>query len=67
MQTNCDRCGSDLVEGAAYCAKCGERTRRARSNIRLAVRIEVLAVLLTLGLIVAFSVILLNQPAAPIH
>ena len=53
------------MEGAAYCPRCHARTRKVRSTIRLAVRLELLAVALTLILIVAFAVILLNQPAAP--
>ena len=61
VQTKCERCGSDLVAGAAYCDRCGERTRRARWAVRFVVRIEVLAVLLMLVLTVAFAWVFIAQ------
>jgi uncharacterized OB-fold protein len=54
VQTACERCGTELAPDAAYCAKCGARTRRARRLVRLAVRVEVLFFLLVVGVIVAF-------------
>jgi uncharacterized OB-fold protein len=54
VQTACERCGTELEPDAAYCAKCGARTQRARRLVRLAVRVEVLFFLLVVGVIVAF-------------
>jgi uncharacterized paraquat-inducible protein A len=56
-QTTCDRCQSPLVEDAAYCDNCGERTRRARRMVRLAVRVELLFIALIVALVAAFSAI----------
>ena len=39
-QAACDNCGTQLVPGAAYCEKCGARTRRAKRLVRLAIRVE---------------------------
>ena len=39
-QVACDNCGTELVSGAAYCEKCGARTRRAKRLVRLAIRVE---------------------------
>ncbi|HEY4026990.1 MAG TPA: hypothetical protein VGO86_11220 [Candidatus Dormibacteraeota bacterium] len=59
-QATCDRCRAPLVEDSAYCYKCGERTRRARRMVRLAIRVELLfialVVLLVIGFIAVFSV-----------
>jgi hypothetical protein len=60
-QTNCDRCRAPLVKDAAYCDKCGERTRRARRMVRLAVRVEILCLLLVVALIIGFSYVFLVQ------
>jgi len=60
-QTNCERCGSELVRNAAYCESCGERTHRARRLVRLAVRVELLLVLAVIVMIVGFAFIYLNQ------
>ena len=60
-QTSCDRCGAELREGAAYCDKCGHRTRRARRNVRLAIRLELLFVVMTVALVFGFSLIYYNQ------
>jgi len=43
------------VPDAAYCAKCGARTRRARRLVRLAIRVELLFFLLVVGIVVAFT------------
>jgi hypothetical protein len=56
-QTNCDRCSASLVEDAAYCDRCGERTRKARRLVRLALRVELLFVALVLLLVIGFTVI----------
>lgn len=61
VQTNCERCGTELVPGAAYCDRCGERTRKARGAVRLVVRIEVLALLLMLTLTVVFAWVFIAQ------
>jgi len=61
VQTNCERCGSELVPGASYCDRCGERTRRARGSIRLVVRIELIALALMLVLTVVFAWVFIAQ------
>jgi hypothetical protein len=43
------------VANAAYCEKCGARTRRARRLVRLAIRVELLFFLLVVGIVVAFT------------
>ena len=53
-QVACDKCGAELVPDAAYCEKCGERTRRARRLVRLAIRVEVLFFLMVVGVVVGF-------------
>jgi hypothetical protein len=60
-QTHCDRCKSALTPGAAYCEVCGERTRKARRLVRLAIRVELLLVLLFVVLIFGFSWVFLQQ------
>lgn len=62
-QTHCDKCGAPLQKDAAYCERCGERTRRARWLVRVAVRIEVLFILLVAALVVGFTWIFYVQPA----
>jgi hypothetical protein len=56
-QTTCDRCQAPLVEGAAYCDSCGERTRRARRLVTLALRVELLFIALVIVLVGAFAAI----------
>ena len=46
-----------LQPRAAYCESCGERTRRARRLVGLAVRVEVLFVALVILLLVGFIVV----------
>jgi predicted amidophosphoribosyltransferase len=60
-QTSCDRCQAPLVKDAAYCNSCGERTRKARRMVRLAVRVEILCLLLVVTLIIGFTWIFLVQ------
>ncbi len=55
VQVACDRCGGKLVLDAAYCERCGERTHRARRLVRLAIRVELLFLLMVIGLVVAFA------------
>ncbi|OLC23101.1 MAG: hypothetical protein AUG06_02895 [Actinobacteria bacterium 13_1_20CM_2_65_11] len=54
-QVACDVCGAELVPNAAYCERCGARTRRARRLVRLAIRVELLFFLLVVGLVIAFT------------
>lgn len=60
-QTNCDRCHAELQSGAAYCDRCGARTRRAQGNVRLAIRVELLLLALMVALIFAFAFIFYKQ------
>ena len=55
LQVVCDKCGKELVPNAAYCERCGERTRRARRLVRLAIRVELLFFLMVVGLVVGFA------------
>jgi uncharacterized OB-fold protein len=55
VQAACDSCGAELVPNAAYCERCGSRTRRARRLVRLAIRVELLFFLLVVGLVIAFT------------
>jgi uncharacterized OB-fold protein len=55
IQVACDSCGAELVPNAAYCERCGSRTRRARRLVRLAIRVELLFFLLVVGLVIAFT------------
>ncbi len=51
----CDACGAELVPGAAYCERCGARTRRARRMVRLAIRVELLFFVLVVALVIGFT------------
>jgi predicted nucleic acid-binding Zn ribbon protein len=55
IQTHCDSCHAELVPNAAYCERCGERTRRARRIVRLAIRFEILFIVLVALLVVGFT------------
>src|ERR1700737_1761279 len=55
IQLACDACGKELVPNAAYCERCGARTRRARRLVRLGIRGELLFFLLVGGLVRAFT------------
>jgi predicted amidophosphoribosyltransferase len=50
----CDACGASLVSNAAYCERCGARTRRARRLVRLAIRIEAVFFLAVVAMVAAF-------------
>ena len=55
VQVVCEKCGTPLVPNAAYCERCGARTRRARRLVRLAIRVELLFFLMVVGLVIAFT------------
>jgi uncharacterized OB-fold protein len=55
LQAACDKCGGTLVPNAAYCERCGERTRRARRLVRIAIRVELLFFLMVVGLVIGFT------------
>lgn len=55
QQVACDNCGAQLIPGAAYCEKCGARTRKARRLVRLAIRVELLFFALVVILVIAFT------------
>jgi len=54
-QVACDNCGTQLIAGAAYCERCGARTRKARRLVRLAIRVELLFFALVVILVIAFT------------
>jgi uncharacterized OB-fold protein len=60
-QVACDTCGAELVPQAAYCERCGARTRRARRLVRVAVRVEALFFLMVVALVVGFTWIYATQ------
>jgi predicted amidophosphoribosyltransferase len=61
VQVACDSCGAELVPQAAYCERCGARTRRARRLVRVAIRVEALFFLMVVGLVIAFTWIYATQ------
>ena len=54
VQIACDNCGKELVPGAAYCEKCGARTRRAKRLVRLAIRVEMVFFLAVVLMVAGF-------------
>jgi ribosomal protein L40E len=54
VQVACDACGARLIPDAAYCERCGTRTRRAKRMVGLAIRVELLFLLLFIILVAAF-------------
>jgi predicted nucleic acid-binding Zn ribbon protein len=60
-QTHCDRCRAELQPGAAYCDRCGQRTRKAQGTVRLAIRVELLLIGLMVVLIFGFAFVFLKQ------
>jgi uncharacterized OB-fold protein len=54
VQVACDSCGAELVPLAAYCERCGTRTRRARRLVGVAIRVELLFFLLIVALLIGF-------------
>ncbi len=61
VQVACDACGAELVPRAAYCERCGARTRRARRLVRVAIRVEALFFVMVVALVVAFIWIYASQ------
>ena len=61
VQVACDKCGAQLIPGAAYCERCGERTHRARRLVRLAIRVELLFFALVVILVIGFTWIYASQ------
>jgi len=55
VQANCDKCGAELVRDAAYCERCGTRTRRARRMVGIAIRVELLFFGLVVLLVIGFT------------
>jgi uncharacterized OB-fold protein len=55
VQAACDKCGASLVPNAAYCERCGARTRRARRLVRIAIRVELLFFLMVVALVIGFT------------
>lgn len=55
VQAACDNCGTQLIPNAAYCEKCGARTRRARRLVRLAIRVELVFFGLVVLLVIGFT------------
>jgi uncharacterized OB-fold protein len=53
-QIACDKCGAELVPNAAYCEKCGTRTRRAKRLVGLAIRVEMLFFVLVVVMVIGF-------------
>jgi len=60
VQVACDKCGAELIANAAYCEKCGARTRRARRLVRLAIRVELVfflgVVLMVAGFVWVYAI-----------
>jgi uncharacterized OB-fold protein len=55
VQGACDKCGATLVPNAAYCERCGARTRRAKRLVRVAIRVELLFFGLVVALVIGFT------------
>ncbi|HEX9364492.1 MAG TPA: zinc ribbon domain-containing protein [Candidatus Dormibacteraeota bacterium] len=54
VQVACDNCGKELVQGAAYCERCGARTRRAKRLVSLSIRVELLFFLAVVVMVAGF-------------
>jgi predicted amidophosphoribosyltransferase len=61
QQLTCERCKAPLDADAAYCFRCGERTRRAKRIVRVAIRVEILMIALMFALVIGFAGIYLIQ------
>lgn len=55
VQTACDTCGAAIVSDAAYCERCGTRTRRARRLVSVAIRVELVLFALVVLMVVGFA------------
>lgn len=53
-QVACDKCGASLVPDAAYCMRCGSRTRRAKRLVGVAIRVEAVFFLAVIALVAGF-------------
>ena len=54
-QVACDSCGAELIPNAAYCERCGARTRRARRLVSVAIRVELLFFGLVVAMVIGFT------------
>lgn len=61
VQVACDSCGAQLVPEAAYCERCGRRTRKATRLVGIAIRVELLFLLLVIILVFSFTWIYYTQ------
>ena len=61
VQAACDKCGATLLPDAAYCERCGERTRRARRLVRVAIRVELLFFGMVVAMVIGFTWIYASQ------
>jgi uncharacterized OB-fold protein len=61
VQAACDKCGTTLVPNAAYCERCGARTRRARRLVRIAIRVELLFFVMVVAVVIGFTWIYASQ------
>jgi hypothetical protein len=55
VQVACDSCGTELVLRAAYCERCGARTRRARRLVGIAIRVELIFLALVVAMVIGFA------------
>ncbi|HEY2598822.1 MAG TPA: hypothetical protein VGJ79_10135 [Candidatus Dormibacteraeota bacterium] len=55
VQVACDSCRAELIPGAAYCERCGARTRKAKRLVRVAIRVELLFFFLVCAVVVGFT------------
>ncbi|HEY1456377.1 MAG TPA: hypothetical protein VGG31_07755 [Candidatus Dormibacteraeota bacterium] len=55
VQAACDSCGATLVPDAAYCERCGARTRKAKRMVRLAIRVELVFFVMVVLLVIGFT------------
>ncbi len=55
VQVACDSCGAELVLRAAYCERCGTRTRRARRLVGIAIRVELIFFALVVAMVIGFT------------
>ncbi|HXD81870.1 MAG TPA: hypothetical protein VNU27_09890 [Candidatus Acidoferrum sp.] len=61
VQGACDTCGATLLPDAAYCERCGARTRRARRLVRIAIRVELLFFGMVVAMVIGFTWIYASQ------
>jgi uncharacterized OB-fold protein len=61
VQVACDACRAELVPDAAYCERCGARTRRARRLVGIAIRVELVFFVLVVVMVIGFTWIYASQ------